>query len=61
MARVTVTRQWPDDDGLRVEVTVAESFPDAVDEAVNGALRAYREALGLTVSTFEPEADGDVV
>lgn len=44
-AKVTITRAWPDGDGLAVCVKVDTSYPDALAEAKRVALDAFAEAL----------------
>lgn len=56
MAKVTVQRQWPDGDLLTIAIQVADSFPDTVNEARAAAIRAYAEALDLSL-TADAEAD----
>jgi len=59
VARVKIEHTWPDGDRLSVEVSVSESFPDAVAEARANAKALWGEALGLTVETLgEGEDDG---
>lgn len=53
MARVTITRQFPDGDVISVHVAVKESFPDSIAEAVRGALNAYAEAFAAAVEVDE--------
>lgn len=50
MSRVTITRQFPDGDIVRVAVVVDSSYPDAVDEARATAVTAFREAIGITLT-----------
>ena len=60
MAAVTITYRWADDDALSVTVEVDESYPDAIDEARAGAVRAYREAIGASVEALAAlDADKD--
>lgn len=59
MAKCEVVRQWPDEDILRVSVTVATSFPDAVREAEASCARLYKEALGLSQMADELPETGD--
>lgn len=53
MARVSITRSWPDGDVLHIAIKVDRSYPDALAEAKRTALDAYAEALGVTVA--EPD------
>jgi hypothetical protein len=50
MARITITRQWPDGDVLSVSVKAESNYPDALAQALRTVTDAYREALGITVS-----------
>lgn len=50
MSRVTITRQFPDGDIIRVAVVVDSSYPDAVDEARATAVTAFREAINNTLT-----------
>jgi len=56
MARVVIQRTFPDGDNLLIEITVANSFPDSVAEARQAALRAYEDALEITVAPADDEA-----
>ena len=59
MARVRVTYQFADGDALAVEVSVSESYPDAVDQARTEARALWHDVLGATVDTLsEGEDDG---
>ena len=58
MAKVTVTRRWPDGDTIQVAVKVKTSYPDAVAEATRNALNSFTEAMGVTLSAVDDEADG---
>lgn len=58
MAKVTVHRQWPDGDTLRITIDVDASYPDSLDEAKLTALKAYSEALGVTLAS-EANDQGD--
>jgi hypothetical protein len=49
MAKMSLTRRWPDGDALCIEVKAGDSYADALDEARVVLLRAYREALDVTV------------
>jgi hypothetical protein len=53
MAKVTVQRQWPDGDLLTIAIHVADSFPDTVNEARAAAIRAYAEALDVSLAADE--------
>ena len=53
MAKVTISRQWPDGDVLQISVTAATNYPDALAEAKRVGLDAYREALGVTVADVD--------
>ncbi len=53
MAKVTITRRWPDGDVLRIAVAAATSYPDALAEARATALAAYAEAMGVTLKDAE--------
>lgn len=50
MSRVSILRQWPDGDTLKVSVAVDASYPDALAEASATAKRLYAEALDITVT-----------
>ena len=56
MARVRVTYSFADGDTLAVEVTVSESYPDAVDQARTEARALWCDVLGVTVDTL---SEGD--
>ncbi len=47
MAKVTITRSWPDDDYLRVVVIADSGYPDELHEAKRVALDAFTEAVGV--------------
>jgi hypothetical protein len=49
MARIKLTRQWPDGDVLVIDVKAGDSYADALDEVRMVLLRTYREALDVTV------------
>ena len=58
MARVCVYRQWAEGDVLQVSIDLdASSYPDALDEARNTALRAYAEALLVTLAAEADDPD----
>lgn len=59
VARVRVTHTWPDGDALAVEVSVSESYPDAVAEARANAKALWSEVLGVTVDTLAAGEDDD--
>lgn len=59
MARVRVTHTWPDGDSLAVEVSVSESYPDAVAEARANAKALWSDVLGVTVDTLAADGEGD--
>jgi hypothetical protein len=48
MATVSITYQYSDGDAFQVSVR-ASGYPDALDQARATAVRAYREAFGLSV------------
>ena len=45
MATVTLKFAWPDGESLLAQVDVADSYPDAVDEARTQVVRAFRDAM----------------
>ena len=47
MAKVTVTRRWPDGDVVSVEVIVGSSYPDALDQCRKTAGDAFADALDV--------------
>jgi hypothetical protein len=53
MAKVIITRRWPDGDVLQINVKAESSYPDAMAEAKRVALDAYREALGVTLADVD--------
>jgi hypothetical protein len=55
MAKVTVQRQWPDGDLLTIAIHVADSFPDTVNEARAAAIRAYAEALDVSLTANDAD------
>lgn len=57
MAKVVVQRTWPDGENLLVEITVRNSFPDAVAEARQAAIKAYEDALEVTLTGATEEED----
>lgn len=57
MARVIITKHWVEEDALRIEVAVSESYPDAVSEATSNALRLYAEALEVTLTYEIPDTE----
>lgn len=62
MAKAVVQRSWPDGETLLVEITVRASWPDAVAEVRQAAVRAYEDALEVTLARDIPaddEANGD--
>lgn len=50
VARITITRQWPDHDVLSVTVKAESSYPDALAEAVRTAVHTFAEALDVAVT-----------
>lgn len=50
MATARIRYQWPDGDALECEITVSESFPDAVAEARAATESMYAVALGVTLA-----------
>lgn len=50
MARIAVTRSWPDEDALQVVIEVDGEHPDALDMAAARALKLYGDALGVTLA-----------
>ena len=56
MAKVVVQRTWPDGENLLVD-TVRNSFPDAVAEARQAAIKAYEDALEVTLAGASEEED----
>lgn len=56
MSRVSILRQWPDGDVLKVTVNVDHSFPDALDEARATLTRLYADACEVTLTDT---GDGD--
>lgn len=60
MARVVVQRTWPDGENLLIEIQVQNSFPDAVAEARQAAIRAYEDALEVTLAGVDTD-DEDTV
>lgn len=56
MARVTITRRFPDGDVIRVQVQVKPSFPDSIAECKRAALDAYAEAFANIVPTEAGES-----
>ena len=57
MARVRIAHTWPDGDALTVEVSVSESYPDAVAEARANAKALWVDVLGATVETLSEDDD----
>jgi hypothetical protein len=51
MAKVTISRHWPDGDVVVIRVKAESSYPDAMAEAKRIALDAFREALGVTLAS----------
>ena len=57
MAKVTVSRDWPDGDKITVSVDVDRSYPDALDQARGTAKRAFADACDVVLtSDTEPDA-----
>jgi len=47
MAEVTISQHWPDDGGVTyVLIDFEDSYPDAMERAVDQALRAWMVAVG---------------
>ena len=57
MARCRITHEWPDGDRLTVEVSVSESYPDAVAEARANARTLWADALGITLEATAGDDD----
>lgn len=55
MASVTIVRSWADDDELTISIEVDASYPDALDQARASAIRAYSDALGITVTSVDDD------
>lgn len=61
MASATVHREWPDGEFLAVTIDADESFPDAIAEVRQAVVRAYEDALEITLTPIDTDADEDVV
>lgn len=60
-ARITIVRQWPDGDALKVTVSIDANYPDAVAEARATAKRAFAEACDVVLDDdTEPDALPDL-
>ena len=57
MASATVHREWSDGEFIVVTVDADESFPDAVDEVRAAVVRAYKEALAVTLAPVEDDGE----
>lgn len=58
MPKVTVTRQWPDDDSIQVVIEAADDHPDGLlSEAARIAVKTYADALDITISADTLEGD----
>jgi hypothetical protein len=56
VAKVTITRRWPDSDVLSVEVKAESCYPDALDQARKVALDTFASAMGVTLAQVEDES-----
>lgn len=57
MARVTLSRRWPDGDRIKVSINVDASYPDALDQARAEAKRAFADACDVVLTEDdEPDA-----
>jgi len=60
MARLTITRQWPDGSALVIDVKADDTYPEALAQAKLIALDAYQEALAYDYAldaTVEDEGE----
>ena len=57
MARCKITQQWSDGTVTQLEVTVSESYPDAVDQARLEVVKLWREVCA-EAEAEAPESDG---
>jgi hypothetical protein len=57
MAKVSITRRWPDGDSVKVSIEVATSYPDALSQARTEAKRALADACDVVLTDDgEPDA-----
>ena len=60
-ARITIVRQWPDGDAVKVTVSIDANYPDAVAEARVNARRAFADACDVVLTDDdEPDALPDL-
>lgn len=57
MAKVIIQRVWEDGDCLTVSIRLENSYPDCVAEGVGAAVRAYKEALEISVGPDDEAAE----
>lgn len=57
MASATVHREWADGEFLVVTIDADESFPDVVAEVRAAAVRAYKDALAVTLAPVEDDGE----
>ena len=57
MARIRITRRWPDGETLSVSVEIEGEHPDALDMAATRVRRLYAETLADTVESFGDDDD----
>ena len=60
MPRITITRNWPDGDQIRISVQAEDNHPDGLlRESARVAVATYAEALDLTIAADVIEANED--
>ena len=55
VAKVSIARQWTEDDALQVTIEADTAYPDALAEAKRIALDTFAEALGVTLKQEAPD------
>lgn len=59
MSKVSVVRTWPDGDRIAVSATEDSGRPDGLlEEVARVAVKAYAEALGVSIAFEEEPEDG---
>jgi hypothetical protein len=60
MAKVTMSREWPDGDIVTVKVTAHDTYPDALDEARAVARRAFIDAIAAAYGSEDDLTDDEL-
>lgn len=57
MASATIHREWGEGDFIVITIDADESFPDAIAEVRQAVVRAYEDALEVTLAPVDGDED----